>query len=74
MKGCSINDKWTYNKMKVIFIENEFLKIGILAGRGSDIFQFIYKPVGVDLMLRLDKDILNPGEMFSHNEEHTKSV
>lgn len=65
MKGCSINDKWTYNNMKVIFIENEFLKIGILAGRGSDIFELIYKPVGVDLMLRLDKDILNPGEMFS---------
>ena len=51
--------------MRVVFMENEFLKIGILAGRGSDIFQFVYKPVGIDLMLRLDKDILNPQEVFS---------
>jgi len=64
---CSINDKWTYNNMKVVFMENEFLKIGILAGRGSDIFQFIYKPVGMDLMLKLDKDILNPTEVFSQD-------
>ena len=53
--------------MKVIFMENEYLSIGILPGRGSDIFQFVYKPVGIDLMLRLDKDILNPNEVFSQD-------
>jgi len=62
---CTINDKHTHNDMKVVFMENEFLKIGILAGRGSDIFQFIYKPVGVDVMLRVDKDIINPNQIFS---------
>ncbi|GJM33872.1 MAG: hypothetical protein DHS20C18_28730 [Saprospiraceae bacterium] len=62
---CTINDKWTYNGMKVIFMENEFLKIGILADRGSDIFQYLYKPVGIDLMLRLDKEMINPREVFS---------
>lgn len=64
-KQCTISDDHNYNGMKVIFMENEFLKIGILAGRGSDIFQFIYKPVGIDLMLKLDKDIINPREVFS---------
>ena len=62
---CTINDTHTHNDMKVVFMENEFLKIGILAGRGSDIFQFIYKPVGVDVMLRIDKDIINPNQIFS---------
>lgn len=62
---CSINDEGNLNGMKTIFMENEFLKIGILAGRGSDIFQFEYKPVGIDLMLRLDKDIINPNRVFS---------
>ena len=66
---CSINDRWTYNRMKVVYMENEFLKIGILVGRGSDIFQFIYKPKGIDLMLRLDKDILNPREIFSQQRD-----
>ena len=62
---CSINDAGNINGMKTIFLENEFLKIGILAGRGSDIFQFIYKPVGIDIMLKLDKDIINPNQVFS---------
>ncbi|MCG2462781.1 DUF4432 family protein [Flavobacteriaceae bacterium F89] len=66
---CTINGKWTYNRMKVVYMENEFLKIGILVGRGSDIFQFIYKPKGIDLLLRLDKDILNPQEIFSQQRD-----
>ncbi|MDN3493527.1 DUF4432 family protein [Winogradskyella bathintestinalis] len=64
-KICTINDKGNINGMTTIFMENEFLKIGILAGRGSDIFQFEYKPVGIDLMLRLNKDIINPNQVFS---------
>lgn len=62
---CTINDEGHLNGMKTIFMENEFLKIGILAGRGSDIFQFIYKPVDVNILLKLDKDILNPNQVFS---------
>lgn len=62
---CTINDKWTYNNMKVVFMENEYLKIGVLVDRGSDIFQFLYKPGNTDLLLKLDKDIINPKEVFS---------
>jgi hypothetical protein len=42
---CTISDEWAYKDMKVIFLENEYLRIGILAGRGSDIFEFTYKPI-----------------------------
>tara|TARA_R110000868_G_scaffold330989_2_gene591976 strand:+ start:95 stop:1102 length:1008 start_codon:yes stop_codon:yes gene_type:complete len=68
-KDCRINDKGDINGMKTIIMENEYLKIGILAGRGSDIFQFIYKPVGIDLMLKLDKDIINPRDIFSQKRD-----
>jgi hypothetical protein len=30
---CSVSDDWTYKGMKVIFLENEHLRIGILADR-----------------------------------------
>ena len=43
IRNCSINDEGNINGMKTIFMENDLLKIGILAGRGSDIFQFEYK-------------------------------
>ncbi len=51
--------------MPVIWMENDYLRIGILAGRGSDIFEFRYKPKDVDFMLRLSKGILNPNQDFS---------
>jgi galactose mutarotase-like enzyme len=46
-------------------MENDFLRIGILAGRGSDIFEFQFKPMNLDFMLRLAKGIQNPRKIFS---------
>jgi Domain of unknown function (DUF4432) len=62
---CTISDEWTYKDMPVVWLENDFLRIGVLAGRGSDIFEFRYKPKDVDFMLRLAKGILNPNQDFS---------
>lgn len=62
---CKLSDEWSINDMKVIWMENDFLKIGILAGRGSDIFEFRYKPLNLDFMLRLKKGIKNPQKDFS---------
>jgi galactose mutarotase-like enzyme len=64
-RKCTISDDWTYKGMKIIWMENDFLKIGILAGRGSDIFEFRYKPLDLDFMLRLPKEIHNPQQIFS---------
>jgi hypothetical protein len=63
--ACSVSDDWTYKGMKVIFLENEYLRIGILADRGSDIFEFRYKPMDLDFLLRLPKGIQNPARDFS---------
>lgn len=62
---CSISDDWTYKGMQAVWMENDHLRIGILAGRGSDIFEFYYKPAGIDFMLRLSKGIINPRHHFS---------
>lgn len=62
---CKINDRWTYNEMRVVRMENEFFNIGVLVGRGGDIFEFRFKPCGLNLLLRLQKDIHNPMRMFS---------
>jgi len=51
--------------MQVTWLENDFLKIGILVGRGSDIFEFRYKPLDLNFMLKLEKDIHNPREVMS---------
>ncbi|MCL5997969.1 MAG: aldose 1-epimerase [Chloroflexi bacterium] len=63
--ACSISDEWTYKGMDVIWLENDLVRIGVLAGRGSDIFEFHYKPASVDFMLRLPPGIRNPQRDFS---------
>jgi hypothetical protein len=50
---CSINDHYEVNGMKVVWLENEYLKIGILIGRGADIFEFIYKLADLNFLLRI---------------------
>lgn len=62
---CSVSDDWAYKGMQAVWMENDYLRIGILAGRGSDIFEFYYKPAGIDFMLRLSKGIINPRHHFS---------
>jgi hypothetical protein len=64
-QACSVSDDWTYKGMKVIFLENDYLRIGILADRGSDIFEFKYKSLDHDFLLRLPKGIKNPSHDFS---------
>lgn len=51
--------------MRAIYLENDYLKIGILTDRGSDIYEFLYKPKNIDFLLRLPKGILNPRDTFS---------
>lgn len=65
MENCTISDDWTYKGMRVVYMENAFLRIGILVDRGSDIFEFTYKPLGIDPLLRLPKGIKNPACEFS---------
>ncbi|MBK8501361.1 MAG: DUF4432 family protein [Saprospiraceae bacterium] len=71
---CSINDDWSYKNMRVVWMENDFLRIGILVGRGSDIFEFKYKVRDLNFMLKLDKEIHNPAEMMSQIRDTTNQM
>jgi hypothetical protein len=50
MCSCYITDEWSYRGFKCIIMENERLRISILADYGSKIFQFISKETGIDWM------------------------
>ncbi len=51
--------------MPAVTLENDLLKIGLLPGRGSDIYQFHYKPGEQDFLLSLKKGIRNPATHFT---------
>jgi hypothetical protein len=45
-----INTDWAYNGLRVITIENSFLRVQILPEAGGKIWQIIYKPTGAALL------------------------
>jgi hypothetical protein len=49
--GCRLYEV-IYKGLKTIFLENEKIKVGILVDRGTDIFEFLYKPKDIDFMWR----------------------
>jgi hypothetical protein len=47
--GCRI---WeiTLNGLRAVILENELLRVGVLVDKGTDIFEFLYKPKDIDCM------------------------
>ena len=66
---CHISDDWTYKGMRVVWMENEFLKIGILVDRGADIFEFRHKGLNINVLLNLPGRLRNPREDFSQQRD-----
>jgi hypothetical protein len=48
--GCRISLDYTYKGMRVAFLENEVLRVGVLVDKGADIFEFAYKPRDLDVL------------------------
>ena len=67
--GCTLSDHWSYNGMQVVWLENELIKVGVLIGRGADIFEFRYKPRDVNYLLRLPGEIKNPQTIFAQRRD-----
>jgi hypothetical protein len=59
--GCRINDQITWYGMRALLIQNELLQIVVLVDKGSEIVQFLYKPLDVDFIWRAPNNPpLNP--------------
>jgi len=50
--GCRINDRIIWKGYHAVVLQNELLQIVILVDKGTEIIQFLYKPLDVDLMWR----------------------
>ena len=47
--GCRLTE-FIYQGYPTLALENESLRVTVLAGKGSDILQFLYKPADVDFL------------------------
>jgi len=67
--GCRLAE-FIWNGLKTLVIENDILRIEILAGKGTDIVEFLYKPKDIDFMWRSPISPHNP-YFFPVTKENT---
>jgi hypothetical protein len=58
--GCRILDDLVFKGMRTIFLENEYLRVGILLDKGADIFQFLDKKNDIDFLWHSPNGIVDP--------------
>jgi hypothetical protein len=49
-RGCRLSLDYTYRGMRVAFLANEWLRVGVLLDKGADLFEFTYKPRDLDFL------------------------
>ena len=62
--GCRVSDAWTYRGLKTVVLENELLRIVVLADKGADIYQFVHKPTDVDFLWRSPWGVRDPSRFL----------
>jgi galactose mutarotase-like enzyme len=61
--------EYEYSDMRTVFLENEKLRVGVLAGKGTDIFEFNYKPRDMDFVWLTAGGVRNPNSYLSTSSD-----
>jgi hypothetical protein len=58
--GCRISDEHVFRGLRALVMENELLRISILLDKGTDIYEFLFKPLDIDFMWRGPNPLRDP--------------
>jgi hypothetical protein len=58
--GCRISLDYTYRGMRVAFLENDLIRVGVLLDKGADVFEFTFKPRDLDFMWQSPIEMRKP--------------
>jgi hypothetical protein len=50
--GCRLTTDGTFKGLRTVVLENQKLRVTVLVDKGTDIWEFLYKPLDVDFMWR----------------------
>ena len=54
-----------YHAMRLVALENEQLRVGVLADKGADVVELLYKPRDLDFVYLTPAGVRNPAEFLS---------
>ena len=60
--GCRVSDAWTYRGLKTVILENELIRVIVLADKGADICSFVHKPTDTEFMWRSPWGVRDPSK------------
>ena len=63
--GCRVSDAWTYRGLKTVVMENELLRVVVLADKGADILELLHKPTDVDFLWRSPWGVRDPSKFVA---------
>lgn len=56
--GCRVSDRFSYKGWKLLVMENELLRVSVLPEKGSDIWDFVFKPTDTNFMSRTPQGLI----------------
>jgi hypothetical protein len=62
--GCRA-DEFVWRGHRLVVLENELIRVGVLASQGADILEFRYKPQDLDVMWHAPQPVLPPGQFVT---------
>jgi len=65
--GCRVKE-YVYRGLKTVTMENELIRVSILVDKGTDIFEFLYKPKDIDFMWHSFNGIKSPASFVAAKE------
>jgi hypothetical protein len=60
MKSCRITDKCSIQGIPVVLLENDYLRVVVLVGKGTDIYEFRHKQTDTNVLYKTPWGITNP--------------
>lgn len=60
--GCRIHDQYSNFGLRTVVLENDLVRISILVDKGTEIFEYLYKPKDLDFMWLTENGVQNPND------------
>lgn len=65
--GCRIKE-FVYEGLKTVHLENNLINVGVLADKGADIYEFLYKPKDIDFLWHSFNGVKDPRVVVASKE------